>query len=399
MAQPLQPDAQGGARLPEPGPDELAHGERVQALIREEIAAAGGSIEFARFMELALYAPGLGYYSAGARKLGAGGDFVTAPEVSPLFGACIANQCAPVLEGMPGGVIMEFGAGTGRLACDIMQRLRALDALPAEYLILETSADLRARQQALLKERLGELSARVRWLDCLPVEPVDGVVLANEVLDAMPVQRFRIEDNVPRALRVRLDGGGFGWQTGEFDDAGTRDAISRRLSGHATGEGYESECNLLLCGWLGAVSDSLGRGMVLLIDYGMPRAEYYHAQRDAGTLMCHYRHRAHPDPFVHVGLQDITAHVDFTAVAEAADAAGLAVGGYTTQAFYLLASGLDALLADSDPEDAARHLALAQQVKTLTLPGEMGERFKVMALASGEVPVGGFEVRDLRSRL
>jgi SAM-dependent MidA family methyltransferase len=385
--------------LPALGPEALAHSRQLEQAIREEIKAAGGAIPFARFMELALYAPGLGYYSAGALKFGAGGDFVTAPELSSVFGRCLARQCRQVLD-RTGGDILEFGAGSGALAADILKELERLGTLPERYWILEVSPDLRQRQQQTLQERAPGLRSRVQWLDRLP-EQFHGVVLANEVLDAMPVHRFRIEQDGIHELQVAWGNDHFQWAS-----AVATGRLRQRVEqlqdelGEPFAEGYTSEISLAHGPWINAVAQTLESGAVLLVDYGYPASEYYHPQRSAGTLMCHYRHRAHPDPFRWVGLQDITAYVDFTAVAEAAAACDLSVAGFTTQAHFLMGSGLGEIMAESDPADTQGHLELARQVKLLTLPGEMGERFKVLALTRGlTAPLMGFAVQDQRARL
>ncbi len=388
--------------LPPPDPDAAVHSARLQDLIRAEIAAAGGSISFAHYMELALYAPGLGYYSAGARKFGAGGDFVTAPEISPLFGRCMARQCQQVLQHLSEGDILEIGAGTGALAADLLGELEALGRLPGRYLILEVSADLRERQRMLLRERLpAHLLPRVHWLDRLPGAGFQGVIVGNEVLDAVPIRRFRWTGQGVRELRVGWQDGRFVWREEPAEPPLAAAVASIRGEvGEGWPEDYASEINLGLAPWIWELGARLARGLILLIDYGYPRREYYHPQRATGTLMCHYRHRAHPDPLILTGLQDITAFVDFTAVAEAGVAAGLDVMGYTTQAHFLLGCGLDALLASSDLEDSRSHLELTRQAKVLMLPGEMGERFKAIALARGiEVPLVGFALQDHRHRL
>lgn len=385
--------------LPEPGADALAHSARLQALIAEEIAAAGGQLPFDRFMELALYAPGLGYYVAGARKLGAAGDFVTAPEISPLFAQCLAVQCAELLEALGGGDVLELGAGSGVLAADLLQALASQGIAP-RYHILELSPDLRERQRATLAGRAPDLAARVHWLDRLP-EGFRGVMIGNEVLDAMPVHRFAIAGG--KVLEGGVIGAGDGLAEAWLEpfSAGLVDAVQsvERAVGPLP-DGFRSEINLRLGPWLQAVGAALAAGAVLLVDYGYTRADYYRAERSTGTLLCHYRHRVHVDPLRWPGLQDVTASVDFSAVALAARAAGLALAGYTTQASFLLATGLDRFLGASDPEDVVRHLALVQGAKTLTLPGEMGERFKVIGLTKGlDRPWSGFAFRDLSDRL
>jgi len=369
--------------------------------LRAEIEAAGGVISFARYMELALYAPGLGYYAAGARKFGEGGDFVTAPELSPLFSRCLARQCLQVLDGLGTGAILEFGAGSGVMAADILAELERLGALPTAYHILELSAELRARQQQTLAARVPHLLERVVWLDRLP-DAFAGVVLANEVLDAMPVHRFCVEADQDFELYVGWEDGDFVWRRGPVSDGrvAARIVALRGLLGAELPERFESEINLAAEDWMRSVAAVLHSGMVLLIDYGYPRREYYHPQRVGGTLMCHYRQRAHPDPLILAGLQDITAHVDFTAVAEAAVETGLEVAGYTTQAHFLLACGLDTAMAEPAGDDLVRHMELTAQVKRLTLPSEMGELFKVLALTRGfDAPLLGFSLRDLRDRL
>jgi len=388
------------AELPEPAPAALAHSARLQSLIRDEIAAAGGRLPFDRYMELALYAPGLGYYVAGARKFGAAGDFVTAPEISPLFARCLARQCGELLGALGGGDVLEFGAGSGALAADLFRALVDAGAPVEDYRILELSPDLRERQRATLAERAPDLLPRVRWLDCLP-ERFRGVMIGNEVLDAMPVHRFRVAHGAIEEGGLVATGAGLAEDWTAPQSAGLTDAV--RLIEAAVSplpDGYRSEVNLRLEPWLHAIAASLEAGGVLLIDYGYARAEYYRPERSGGTLLCHYRHRVHDDVLRWPGLQDITASVDFSAVAVAAQAAGLRLAGYTTQASFLLATGLDRLLADSDPDDVARHLALVQGAKLLTLPGEMGERFKVIGLAKAlDCAWSGFGFRDFSDRL
>jgi SAM-dependent MidA family methyltransferase len=388
--------------------DMQAHAERLARLIRDAIADAAGALPFDRFMELALYAPGLGYYVAGAIKLGAAGDFVTAPEISPLFGRCVAEQCREALAALGGGDVLEFGAGSGALAAELLLALAAADALPERYLILELSPELAARQRALLQERAPEICGLVQWIDALPAG-LRGVVLANEVLDAMPVHRFCVGDaGAVLEVFVETVGDGFGVRAGAPISAGLVDAVQMiqaraEAEGRALEPGFCSEINLRLGPWVRAVADSLAAGLALLIDYGYPRTEYYLPERGGGTLMCHFRHQAHPDPFVHIGLQDITAHVDFSALADAGTEAGLSLVGYTTQANFLLGCGLDRLLAQSAADPAAM-LDLTAGVKQLLLPTAMGERFQVLALSKHLEPPEpggwcGFALRDLRGRI
>ena len=390
-------------------PEEIqAHAERLRRLIRGAIADAGGALPFDRFMELALYAPGLGYYVAGATKLGAAGDFVTAPEISPLFGRCVAEQCREALAALGGGDVLEFGAGSGALAAELLSALAAADALPERYLILELSPELAARQRAHLQERAPALCGRVQWIDALPTR-LRGVVLANEVLDAMPVHRFCIgEGGTVLELFVETDGDGFNLRAGAPLSAGLIDAVRRvqadaTTAGRALQPGFCSENNLRLGPWIRAVADSLEAGLAVLIDYGYPRAEYYLPERSGGTLMCHFRHQAHTDPLVRIGLQDITAHVDFSALADAGAASGLTLAGYTTQANFLLGCGLDRLMAEF-ADDPAAMLDLTAGVKQLLLPTAMGERFQVLALSKHLEPPEpdgwcGFSMRDLRRRI
>ena len=385
--------------LPPLTPAEEEHSQAVRALIRAELAAAGGWLSFERFMDLALYAPGLGYYSAGSTKLGAGGDFVTAPEVSPLFGRCLARQCAEVLA-RTGGEILELGAGTGRLAESLLTALAEADRLPERYAILEVSADLAARQRERLATLPRELAARVVWLERLPATPVRGVVLANEVADALPVRRFRVEAASLSELGVALDAAGEFTERATGADGTLAEAFRVLASGLAASlpPGYTSEICLRVAPWIASLADCLAEGALLLFDYGLPRRHYYHPQRSAGTLRCHFRHRAHDDPYVNVGVQDITAWVDFTRVAEAADAAQLDVAGFATQAAFLLACGLEDFVAGAG--DAVARARLAGEARRLVMPEEMGEAFKVMALTRGlEAPLSGFALQDLRPQL
>ncbi len=386
--------------LPALTAEESAHAARLGERLRAEISRCGGWIGFARYMQMALYEPGLGYYSAGARKLGAAGDFITAPEVAPVFSRCLAVQCAEVLQGLGGGDLLELGAGSGVMAAALLGELERRDALPRRYFILDVSADLRQRQRETLAAAVPRLLERVEWLDRLP-DALEGVVVANEVLDALPVERFVMRDGEVRALGVAWQHGGPVWSeapaTGRL---ATAVGHVERETGVDWPDGYVSEINLGLGEWLAAVAGALARGVMLFVDYGLPRREYYAAERSTGTLLCHFRHRFHEDPFARPGLQDITAWVDFTAVAEAAQVAGLQVAGYTTQAHFLIGNDIGGFVADVTGLDVAERVNLSRQAMLLTLPGEMGERFKAMALARGyHAPLGGFAVRDLRHTL
>lgn len=367
----------------------------------DEAGRMQGQIPFDHYMELALYTPGLGYYVNASRKFGRDGDFITAPETSALFSQCLAHQCRQVLDAIGGGDILEFGAGSGVMAADLLAELQRLGCLPARYLLLELSAELRQRQQETLAEKVPDLMGRVDWLDHLPAAGFKGVVLGNELLDAMPVHRFRIDESGLQEQFVAVAEAGLeaSWRPASSPGlAETVESIQQDVGPLPVD--YESEVNLRLGPWMRAVAERLQQGVILLIDYGYSRREYYHPERGLGTLICHYRHRAHDDAFVLPGLQDITANVDFTAVAEAGVEAGLDVAGFTTQAHFLAASGLDELVMASDPAQMRDHLQLVQGVKTLTLPSEMGERFKVIALSRGvDEALRGFAMRDLRDRL
>jgi SAM-dependent MidA family methyltransferase len=385
----FQPDAMA---LPTPDPDALAHSQRLQQHIARETAAAGGWLPFARFMELALYAPGLGYYSGGARKFGAAGDFITAPEMTPAFAQTLAAQAVQIMAASA-PQILEAGAGSGRLATDLLLELEARGALPQRYFILELSGELRERQRETLAAGAPQLLDRVEWLDHLP-ERFDGLVLANELLDAMPAHLVRWRDDgiFERGVGLQGDVGSEQFCWVEQPASGELLVRSKLLAETSVpGGGYFSEIGLAASAWTASWADILGRGALLLIDYGFPRCEFYHPQRSEGTLMCHYRHHAHPDPFYLPGLQDVTVHVDFTAIAEAGTEAGLDFLGYTTQAVFLFNCGLTEVLSRTPSDDMRRYLPLANAVQKLISPAEMGELFKVIALGRGiDQPLLGF---------
>ena len=387
------------AELPVPDADAAATSDELVARIRAAIAEAGGALPFHRYLQMALYEPGLGYYAGGSHKLGAGGDFVTAPEISPWFGYCLAREAAPVLRAI-GGDVLEPGAGSGRMAADVLTELERQGALPETYRILEVSAELRDRQRRTLAERVPHLVDRVAWVDELP-EGFRGVVLANEVLDAMPVHRFRITEQGPVELGVADTEEGLA--TVEIGAPGARLAAAIEQAREAAGGlpvGYESEIGLAATDWVTTLAQRLEAGRVVLVDYGFPRHEFYHPQRATGTLMGHYRHHAHADPYLYPGLSDLTAHVDFTAVAEAAHEAGLSVAGFATQAHYLMSLGLAEAAEEVNPVDQRAQLEAAQAMRTLTMPEEMGELFKVLLLDRGELPPPlGLALRDMRGRL
>ncbi len=387
-----------------PSDEALAHSAHLQALIREQMAAAGGALPFWRFMELALYAPGLGYYSAGATKFGAAGDFVTAPELGPLFAECVAGALAPALRQCgPGARFLEIGAGSGRFAGDAIAHLLELDAMPARYAILEPSADLRERQRRHLAATLpAGAFARVEWLDGPMPDDWNGVLFANEVLDALPTPRFAIHDGEVFEEHVGLDGDAFVRLDRPADAllaAAVRHVESQLDAPFA--DGHRAELLPQLPYWLQAVAGGMRTGALLFVDYGYPRREYYDPRRRDGTLRAFHRHRVVADVFARVGLQDITASVDFTALAEAGTGAGFDLAGYCSQASFLIGSGLEQRLAahEARAADEAGRYALRQQAKLLTVPGGMGERFQVMGFAR-DVPLeAAFLLGDLCFRL
>lgn len=362
--------------LPAPSEEARAHSELVAERVRREIEANDGWLSFARYMELALYAPGLGYYMAGARKLGRDGDFVTAPELSRLYGRTLARQVRQLME-LGLDEVLEIGAGSGALAADLLLELEQLGRAPRRYLILELSPDLRDRSRDTIAARAPRLTERVAWLNGLP-PAFTGIVIGNEVLDAMPVNVFQREGAAVVEMGVTLKAGKFEWaarpaaaSTGDIDPSCFPVA------------GYRSEVPFVARAFIRSLGGALARGAALFLDYGFPRHEYYHPQRACGTLMCHYRHRAHDDPFYLPGLQDITSHVDFSAIAHAGREAGLDLLGYTNQAQFLVNCGITDLLAETPAENTAAYLPLASQAQKLLSPAEMGELFKVIALGKG----------------
>jgi SAM-dependent MidA family methyltransferase len=376
------------APLPAPPPEAAAHSRRLAEHIAATILDEGGWIPFPRYMDLALYAPGLGYYAAGARKFGAEGDFVTAPEISPLFGECLAIQARQVLE-QTGGDILELGPGSGALAADLYGALRAQGAAPRRYRLLEVSADLRERQRARLAERFpGELE-RFEWIDRLP-EAIRGFVIANEVLDVVPFALVLRKAGELHERGVVVGDAGFAWQ-----DLPLADGELRRRAAAAFPPGdhdYLSEIGLPAEALVRTLARHLEAGVALLIDYGFPEREFYHPQRSMGTMRCHYRHRFHGDPFFMPGLQDITAHVDFSAMARAGEQGGAEVYGFTTQAYFLISAGIADLVSGIDPEVTVARLKATSAVHRLISPAEMGELFKVLAIGKGyEGPLQGFQ--------
>ena len=388
--------------LPQPDADALAHSERLARLIRQDIAAAGGSIPFSRYMELALYAPGLGYYSAGATKFGAAGDFVTAPELGAQFAQCVGEAVAPVLRRLaPDADFLELGGGSGAFARDLLRALAGRHALPRNYLVLEPSADLRQRQRAMLQAQLpAELFARVTWIDRPPEASWRGVLFANEVLDALPTTRFALEQDEVMEEHVALDAQQRFVAVLRPADPLVAGAVRhvQRTLGTPFPDGYRSEVLPQLPYWMQAVAGTLDAGLALFVDYGYPRREFYLPERRDGTLVCHYRHRSHADPFLWPGLQDVTAFVDFTAVAEAGLHAGFELAGFASQAAFLLNNGLQDRLEVGDVGPTEQHRR-NQEAKRLTLPGEMGERFKAIGLQRGIDASEQFAFGDQSHRL
>ena len=374
--------------LPSPSPEAAAHSREVAERIAAEVLDSGDWIPFTRYMELALYAPGLGYYAAGARKFGAEGDFITSPEISPMFAKCLALQARQVLE-RTGGDILELGPGSGVLAADLFGELKAQGAAPARYLMLEVSPDLRERQHKLLSERFPHDIGRFSWLDELPAA-IRGFVVANEVLDVVPFALVRRHQGEVLERGVVLSEAGFAW-----DDQPLPERELKRRARAVIPPGdydYLTEIGLPGEALVRTLAKSLEAGVALFIDYGFPQREFYHPQRSMGTLRCHYRHRFHGDPFFLPGLQDITAHVDFSAIGAAAESGGAEVLGFTTQAYFLISSGLAVLVSEGDPNMTLSRLKATSAVHRLISPSEMGELFKVLAFGKGiEAPLLGFQ--------
>ncbi|RJG08133.1 class I SAM-dependent methyltransferase [Noviherbaspirillum cavernae] len=383
-------------QLPEPGSDALAASGALQDRIAGEIQRDGGWISFARYMELVLYAPGLGYYSGGAAKLGKEGDFTTAPEITPLFGASLAHVVADLLK-QTAPQMLEFGAGSGKLARDILTELAALGEPLERYLIVDLSGELRARQEETLRD-----FPQVAWLDHMP-SSFSGVVIGNEVLDAMPVNLLAKTEAGWQERGVGCSSGAFGWQDRPCDDF----LVEQIPDADSLPIGYVTEVHPVAAGFMRSLAamlcagqDETGRGAAaVVIDYGFPAREYYHPQRAQGTLMCHYRHHAHPDPFYLPGLQDVTAHVDFTAMATAAVEGGLEMLGYTSQAAFLLDAGIGDLLLRTSPDDPLRYLPQSNAVQKLISPAEMGELFKVLVVGRAARLSDRFSRNDRSHRL
>jgi len=384
-----------------PQPDKIAVQHSQQLLDHINNKLDSGWLSFAEYMQLTLYEPGLGYYMAGAQKFGVTGDFITAPEVSDLFGQCLAAQCDEVLQLIEGGCVLELGAGSGRLAASLLAAMR--DAPPERYLILEPSAELQQRQSLYLAQQLDEtLFTRVQWLDALP-QDFEGVCIANEVMDALPVELFTKRSGDVQQLGVCAGEEGLCYTTRAAPEALRAQVTELEKELKAPfADGYRSELCALLAPWIESLAKSIKKGVLLLSDYGYPRREYYLSERNTGTLACYYQHHFHDDVFFYPGLQDITAHVDFTRVVEAGSAAGMALLGYTSQTGFLLNNGISVLAAKQLEECTSERsqLMLAQEIKKLTLPGEMGELFQFMALGKNlTMPLQGFAAQDLSHRL
>jgi SAM-dependent MidA family methyltransferase len=387
--------------LPQPDAESRARSARLVGRIRSEMESSSGRLSFARYMDQVLNAHGLGYYRSSDRQFGREGDFVTAPELSPLFARCVARQVGQILAHLDGGEVFEAGAGSGALCADLLLALEDSGRVPERYLILEPSAALRRRQREHIEGSAPRHAPRVVWVDDLPAAGFVGVILCNELLDAVPAPRFKKSRNGLLEAFVCQRGGGFGWCYGEPEYDGLIEAVAEieAALGVPFADGYTSELGLAREAWISSAAERLRRGAVLLLDYGHTLSEYYHPQRREGTLTCHYRHRVHDDPFFFPGLQDISVQVEFSGLCCAARAAGLEVAGFTTQAEFLIASGLLDACREHDP-GSLEYVRLISQIKRLTLPGEMGQLFKALALTREvNCPLTGFAGRDYRDRL
>ncbi len=389
--------------LPVPGEDDLRRVEPLLEFIQTEMSNAGGRLNFERFMEIALYTDALGYYTGNNAIFGEQGDFTTAPELTPLFSRCVARQVQQVIESWDGQAdVLEFGAGAGTMVCDVLMELEKLDALPRCYYIVEISPTLQARQRTRIATYAPHLLEKVTWLKDAP-DKFTGIIIGNEILDAIPTRRVRLNpDGQHQELFVTIKDNRFVWEAGEISDpelATHCQAIFARHRDSFTTP-YETEINLQSFHWLQSLADKLEQGVILLIDYGFADAEFYRPERHEGTLMCHYKHMAHGDALIHVGLQDITSHVNFTRIAETGFERGLDVLGYITQTYFLVNCGLENLLAEIDLSDTKQFLKETQPVKQLILPDEMGELFKAIAFGKRfDEPLLGFAMNNQRERL
>ncbi len=390
-----------GGALPVPDDAALAVSERLKRMIGRAIAERDGEFGFDDYMQRALFEPMLGYYSGGACKFGGAGDFVTAPELSPVFSHCLARQCRQVLSHLGGGAILELGPGTGAMAVDMLLWLERHDALPDVYYLLEPSATLRERQRLKFADDAPHLAGRVIWCEGLPEKKLCGMIIANEVLDVLPVKRVVVDDGLYEQTVTCDDAGRFGWRIGRLGES-VASIAARRIdgAGHSLPQPYITEINPVINSWLKALDAVLERGVILFADYGYPRRDYLHPERRQGTLVCHYRHYMHDDPFLYPGLQDISAAVDFSSVAEAAVELGLHVAGFATQAHFLIACGLDEVIAEQARHGSASRERTAGAVNTLTMPGEMGEQFKFIGMTKSlDIALMGFSFVNLKGRL
>jgi len=384
--------------LPEPTTEEIAQSQKLVEVIKQVIKEAGGWIGFEHYMQLALYYPGLGYYSGGAQKFGEQGDFITSPEVSPLFAQTLAKPISTLIETIPEVKIIEFGAGSGKLAAELLRALQKKASLPEKYFIIELSAELQQRQRDTIYQIAPELLTRVQWLTKLPESRLNAIVIANEVLDAMPVKRFRLTNNNIEELGVEIKDKKLELSYREADEELVKKIDI--LDINRDDVLYSSELNMNINPWIKSLAHCIEKGAVYLIDYGYPRSEYYTEERHMGSFLGYYRHRSIDAPLWYPGLQDLTAFVDFTEIAEAAIENGFDVDGFTSQGNFLINSGLAEIVENTSTNSEVQRLQMVQQMKTLSLPGEMGERFKVIGLSKGlEENVPGFELRDFRYRL
>ncbi len=380
--------------LPSPDKEKSNLSLKLKEIISTKIAKTG-PISFSDFMNDCLYYPNLGYYKNGLTIFGKDGDFVTAPEISSLFGYCIANQCQDILSCLTGEkTILEFGAGSGKLAADIITQLTKLKCLPTQYLIIEPSAILQKRQQQYLQHRHPNYFENIHWLNSLPKEKITGIIIANEVLDAMPVNIFEYNDDF-REIHVDIQDNNFIFTSVPMTNPLLREELNNKDLTFPNP--YRSEINLHINGWVKSLSGCLEKGAALLIDYGYPEKEYYHPDRNQGTLMCHYCQRSHSNPLILPGIQDITAHVDFTAIANAAVENEFHIAGYCTQEAFLMSCGI---LEENNNLSSEEQYQRAQEIKYLTLPSEMGELFKVIALTKKlDQELIGFQVQNSLEKL
>ena len=387
--------------LPIPDPNARSHSEKLTTYIKNLIDEQAGTIGFDEYMNTVLYQPGLGYYSAGCQKFGSDGDFVTAPEVSKLFSKCLASQCSQILDDFEESAILEIGAGTGVMARDLLLDLDQCNSLPDKYYIFEISADLKQKQQRLLKQSIPKYIDNIIWLDTLPEAKIKGLIIANEVLDALPVKRFKKESNLFKEVKVTFSNNKFCW-TNTTAEPELLDSLMKLEKQLPTSfpNNYYSEKNINLKIWLDSVQSVIEEGVILFIDYGYAASDYYHPNKSDGNLLCHYQHNSHNNPFFYPGLQDITSSVDFTAVAQYAEELGLHVKGYNNQTYFLFGCGLEDLIPDMDSLDIKSQVMIAQQLRMLTMPDEMGERFKVIALAKKyNKKLLGFSIMNQRNQL